>query len=220
VPPPEPLCIAALECLARLHAAWWAHPRLGQDIGDALTEAALLELVMRVEQTVERFVAFLGDRLPLARRRVYDRLLSCQLALRRRQVARPPTLIHGDAHWWNYLYPREAGGRVLLFDWQLWAVAPVAGDLAHAVALSWFPERRRRLERRLLRGYHDSLCRLGVRGYAWDACWHDYRLFVAKLAFTPAIQWERHIPAVVWWSNLERAMLAFEDLDCEELLPS
>jgi hypothetical protein len=30
--------------------------------------------------------------------------------------------------------------------------------------------------------------------------------------------WSPYLPQAIWWNALEKAMLAFEDLECEELL--
>jgi hypothetical protein len=35
----------------------------------------------------------------------------------------------------------------------------------------------------------------------------------------PVFQAAYDIPPVIWWNNLERIWLAFEDLGCRELLP-
>jgi hypothetical protein len=34
----------------------------------------------------------------------------------------------------------------------------------------------------------------------------------------PVWQWSINIPPVIWWNNLERVMMAVEDLGCEEIL--
>jgi len=232
VPPSEPHCYAAVARLAELHAAWWEHPDLMEMAMAAgvrvRTEGELGEVVARTEQTVTAFLMFLGDRISAQRRRTYERLLANQVSLRGRQLARPRTLAHGDAHWWNFLYPREGKGHeggcgdpsagVLMIDWASWTAGPALEDLAHAIALAWFPERRRRLERPLLEHYHRELCRRGVTGYGWETCWEDYRLFAATRPFTLAFQWRRGGWPLVWGNNFERAMLAFDDLHCEELL--
>ncbi len=224
LPPTEPMCGLAVDSLAQLHAHWWEHPRLGRDVGERPTDVTIEAAAERAERTAEAFVAFLGDRLPPARRRVYDRLLAGQRALRRRQMARPLTLVHGDPHWWNFFYPQASSdgtgtqGPAILYDWEMWGVAPAASDLAHAIANAWFPERRQRLEQPLLRRYHAGLLEHGVGDHTWNECWDDYRLFVATNPFTPAFQWRRGTSPLVWWANLERAMLSFEDLGCEEFV--
>jgi hypothetical protein len=86
------------------------------------------------------------------------------------------------------------------------------------MALHWYPERRRRLERRLLERYHATLTARGVRGYSFDALLEDYRLSAAWQITTPVWQASFRLNAAVWWSHLERGMLAFDDLDCRALL--
>lgn len=129
------------------------------------------------------------------------------------------TLSHGDAHWWNFLYPREGvGGGALVFDWHLWHVGVPTKDLAYMIALNWYPSRRAALEVPLLRRYHAALVAAGVRGYSWDDCLLEYRRLVLRELFVPVWQWSSGMRPALWWSSLERIWLAFEDLGCEELL--
>lgn len=97
------------------------------------------------------------------------------------------TLVHGDAHAWNFLFPRVAGddaagdadapvAGVYLIDWQNWQAGPPTFDLATFMVLDWYPERRAGLEATLLRRYHHRLQALGVRAYSWETCWRDYQL--------------------------------------------
>ena len=39
--PSLPHCEQVMECLAKFHAFWWEHPRLGYSIGELLTEVSL-----------------------------------------------------------------------------------------------------------------------------------------------------------------------------------
>ena len=209
----------AIRALARLHAAWWNDNRLGRGIGTGWNDDRISELCNDTEQVVRSFLAFLGDALSPRRRTIYEQLLALQPELRHRQMARPLTVTHGDAHWGNFLFPRDARiDTAALVDWELWEVAPAANDLAYHIALWSWPERRHRLELPLLRTYHSELARWGVNDYAWETCVQDYRLFVAKLPLGVAWMWHRHLAPLVWWDNLERALLAFEDLDCAQLL--
>jgi hypothetical protein len=86
------------------------------------------------------------------------------------------------------------------------------------VGLHWYPDRRRAFERDLLRTYHDKLLMYGVKNYDWDACWYDYRLSAIGNLFVPVWQWSAKLWPAIWWPHLERAILAFEDLDGGELL--
>ena len=105
-----------------------------------------------------------------------------------------------------------------LIDWASWRIGIATRDLAYMMALHWYPERRVRLERPLLHRYHERLVAHGVRDYSQDALIEDYRLAALLQLTTPVWQATLDLPAAVWWSHLERSMLAFEDLGCAELL--
>jgi hypothetical protein len=47
---------------------------------------------------------------------------------------------------------------------------------------------------------------------------YDYRFAVIGYLFYPIWQWSTDHPDFIWWHHLERLMLAFQDLGCEELL--
>ena len=49
-------------------------------------------------------------------------------------------------------------------------------------------------------------------------CWFDYRVSAIRNLLVPVLLWSYKVPAATWWSHVERAMLAFDDLACEELL--
>jgi thiamine kinase-like enzyme len=168
---------------------------------------------------VAAFADRLGDRLPPARRLVYERVLaSTDHLLARYRSRHQLTIGHGDAHVWNLLYPRDPAHGLRLFDWDGWRLDLGARDLAYMMALHWYPERRRRLERALLRRYHDGLIRHGVAGYSFETLWHDYRLSVIWMLGVPVWQSSLKLGPWIWWGHLERILLAFEDLGCEELL--
>jgi len=86
------------------------------------------------------------------------------------------------------------------------------------MATHWYPDRRRRMERPLLDHYHTALVAHGVRGYDRRALDDDYRLSVLWQLMTPVWQSAIDIPPVIWWSHLERILLAIDDLGCRELL--
>jgi hypothetical protein len=93
-----------------------------------------------------------------------------------------------------------------------------ADDLAYMIAMHWYPDRRRLMEHSLLDCYHRALVDEGVRGYDRQALDEDYRLSVLWEIATPVWQANSQIPPVVWWNNLERIMLAVDDLGCRQLL--
>ncbi len=210
----------AIDCLARLHAFWWDHPRLGQGIGSLPTWEERMQDCRDAADSTAAFMAALGDTLPPAWRAVYERVLAALPGLFQRHLTgRDLTLVHGDAHLGNFLFPRDAGSSAAyLADWQFWHPTIGGTDLAFMIAAEWEPETRRRLEHGLLQRYYDGLLAHGVQRYGWQQCWDDYRLSVILVSiFIPVWRW-----AVFRWAPdlaaVHRSMAAFEDLRCAELL--
>jgi hypothetical protein len=225
LPPIRQHCEAVMECLAQFHAFWWEHPRLGTEIGQLPTEEARKAGTADTHRRIRGFLDFLGDRLSVDRRQVYDKILTSLPGLwdrhrgTRLSERKAFTLVHGDAQVWNFFYPCDATtDHVRIIDWQFWHLGVGTDDLAYMMALHWYPERRCVMERELLKRYHTELLRHGVANYPWDECWFDYRVSALTNLLVPALQWSVKLPAAVWWSHLERAMSAFHDLGGDELL--
>jgi hypothetical protein len=62
-----------------------------------------------------------------------------------------------------------------VLDWQSLAFGPGITDVAYFLAGALPREKRRALERDFLREYHERLRALGVKDYAFDTLWRDYR---------------------------------------------
>jgi thiamine kinase-like enzyme len=221
IPPLRAQSDQIITALAQLHAAWWEHPSLGITIGNLPNPETARTLVNEAVSSFPGFADFLGDRLSAGRHALYAKIFDSFVDKlgERFATSRGFTLIHGDPHIGNFLYPiDEAKDTLRILDWKSWDVGPVTDDLAYMMALFWFPERRARLERPLLVYYHSLLLGCGVQNYTWDALWHDYRLSVIRYVLHPIWQWSTDHPIDIWWHHLERIMLAFIDLDCAELL--
>lgn len=203
---------------ARVHAAMWGDPRIGNGIGPGLPDPDLY--VTHLGPLFARFADALGDRLSSERRQRCERMLAARpLITKRFSVPKDLTLIHGDAHVGNMLYPREeSSGGVRLVDWDFWRIRPAAWDLAFMMAVHWFPDRRHAAEDRLLQHYHRALEAEGVQAYDIEALRRDYRLAVIDQLMVPLHQMSVKQDAAIWWTNFERIMHAYEDLGCEELL--
>jgi hypothetical protein len=223
VPPVLRHCERCVETLAQFHAFWWKHPDLGVKTGRLFDELFLKEVLAQISEALSGFMDFLEDRLSNARRQAYEHAIEILPAFwsRRLMSLEQNTLIHGDAHLWNFLHPKDAEkGRAYLIDLATSnRIRPPTNDLAYMMALQWFPDRRAWMEETLLRHYHEALLWHGVKDYSWEDVRLDYRYSVMTHLFTPVLQWHsKQIPATVWWYNFERISEAYQDLSCAELL--
>ena len=218
LPPTAEQCRSILSAWARFHATWWDDPRLGVSIGTWADDDAI---AMHQRRFAERFAVFsdrLGDRLPRRWRELFERLIEAAPRLSERYKSRRHmTIVHGDAHVWNCFLPRDGGDDVRLFDWDGWRVDTASDDLAYMMAMHWYPDYRRQMERSFLDHYHAALVAHGVRGYDRAALGEDYRLSALWQVNFPVWQEANGIPAGIWWNNLGRAMQAVDDLGCRDL---
>jgi hypothetical protein len=220
LPPTLAQCETIVQSLGRVHAQWWDNSSLGISVGTWLDSGTLDRNMQTFSEHLARFINQFGDRIPVERRELYARLFAAAPRLRQRYLSHHnATIVHGDAHAWNCLLPRDAGGGdARFFDWDGWRVDVGSGDLAYMLAMHWYPDRRQRYERLLLDRYHEALLANGVEGYDRRALWDDYRLSVLLRIMTPVWQATNNIPPRIWWNNLERIFLAVDDLGCRELL--
>lgn len=220
IAPSFSVCEKAMHCIAEFHAFWWQHPNLENDLKDKLTLGDYwINRINLAIKNLPSFFDFMGDRISTQRKGIYETVLSSSNIFWQPQKSKCAlTLIHGDAHFWNFLYPHEETDHVCAFDWNGWDIGKGTDDLAYMIGLHWYPERRKRFEEPLLRSYHETLLEHGVENYAWEDCWDDYRHSAIMNLFIPVWQWAKGISQIVWWSHLERSFLTFEDLNCKELL--
>jgi hypothetical protein len=219
LPPTHAQCESIMDARARLHAAWWDDPRLGASLGTRLDEAGIDRIVQDFMRAFAKFADRVGDCLSTERRALYERWPAAAPHLvARYQPHRNLTIVHGDAHVWNVFMPRDGGDDVRLFDWDTWRIGMAATDLSYMMAMHWYPDRRCLMERSMLDRYHATLLAHGVRDYSRQALDDDYRLALLWQIALPVWQAAHDIPPVIWWNNMERVLLAFDDLGCRELL--
>jgi hypothetical protein len=213
-------CEIILRAHARFHAAWWDDPRLGVSVGSWLDGEALDRQMQDFAKEFARFADRVGDRLPRERRDLFERFLDAAPRLFARYTThRDCTIVQGDSHVWNCFLPRDAGADdARLFDWDSWRVGIGSNDLAYMMAVHWYPDLRREREQPLLDHYHATLLAHGVSGYTRRALDDDYRLSVLRRITTPVWQAAYDIPPLIWWNNLQRILLAVDDLGCRDLL--
>lgn len=209
----------AVAVLAQLHARWWEAPALGSAVGTLHTETSLRTMVSGISAHLPGFINDLGDDLPLSDRQVLESVFSSSLRPWLRLVEpQALTVTHGDAHIWNFLFPRSGQGATYLIDWQLWHLDVGPRDLAFLIALHLNSAVRQQLELPLLRFYHTELVRAGISSYSFDDLLLDYRRGVVRNLTFPIILWARGDRREAWRHRLDNALAAYRDLDAAELL--
>jgi hypothetical protein len=74
------------------------------------------------------------------------------------------------------------------------------------------------MEELLVRRYHRRLVEHGVVDFDWAQCWNDYRLSAISVMLYPIWMHAEGRSPAFWWPILEKSVLAFQDLECVDLL--
>ena len=218
LPPSPAQCKLAVDALVKVHAASWEAPMLGRTVGKPNTNESLTTMVHEIASHLPAFIDSHGDAMTGEARNILEQVFSSSLKpWLRLTEPRALTIIHGDAHTWNFLFPRSEG-LAFLIDWQTWHVDVGARDLAFLMALHWYPGRRRELERPLLRHYFEGLLAHSVTNYSFDDLLLDYRRCAVRNLSIPILFWRRGMKPEGWWHRLECALAAYREWDCDELL--
>ena len=93
-------------------------------VGTFLDDAGFERFMDDFARRFASFAGRVGDRLSAERKELYERFLrAAPRLLARYRSHEDLTIVHGDAHVWNLLYPRDpASERVRLIDWEGWRV--------------------------------------------------------------------------------------------------
>ncbi|MFA5884127.1 MAG: phosphotransferase [Acidimicrobiia bacterium] len=202
-----------VEELARLHAHFWADPRLTGELG-WVAEGGRVQFGRSsayVPLALERF----GDELGPAFRRLADLYVAQPREIAAVLGSGTPTLIHGDAHLGNLFVDVAAGGRPGFFDWAMLWRASGLRDVAYVLGNSIPTEVRREGQREWIGRYVAGLAAAGVVIDEADA-WEQYRVLAvyswASATATAAMgslwQAER-----IGQGGMRRATATIEDLD-------
>ena len=213
-PPTQSEAETMIDTLADLHSFWW----------DKLpSEVEPIDTGLLNDQPFDfaGFVDFMGERLSLERRKIYERIVTALPTLVRDRIhsGHGQTMVHDDAHPWNFMQPRDhIRDRAVLIDWQQWGRSIGMHDVAKMITLFWYPDHRSKQEQATLRRYCARLSENGISGYSWDHCWQDYRLFTLRNMLVPLWAWQWGHWAPHRWVQMEKSLFAFYDLSCEDIL--
>ncbi len=176
--------LPVVQALARLHSAWWQHPRL-ETVAELPTPSQIAAYTKTAKTGWFHFLQA-ADFLKLEeRQRVQYLVHHHEKAMIERAMTGPMTLIHGDLNPGNILMAPDSTYLIdrQPFAWSLTAWLGVS-DLAYMMVHWWDPEQRESLEKPLLKAYLEELHHLGVTDYGWDVLWQDYLLCVPQSLYT------------------------------------
>lgn len=128
------------------------------------------------------------------------------------------TVLHGDPHFANMLFPVERDEMTaVLCDWQHWRIGSPGHDLATVLGLHGHGSAIRPWP--WLRLYYDLHSSGGPSAWTLDELVDDYRHCVVGLTVSvPAWQASIGLDVNVWWPLLERGMRAWTGARCDELV--
>ena len=209
----------AVRVLAQIHSHWWEATTPFSTVGSLNTETGLRTMVGGISAHLPGLIKEEGENLAHADRSLLETVFSSSLAPWFRLIdPRALTVVNGDAHLWNFLFPRSDEGATYLIDWQFWHLDVGVRDVAFLFALHWDPTERRQLELPLLHFYHEQLINAGINNYSFDDLWLDYRRCLVRNLTIPIIRWSTGLARELWRNNLDCALAAYRDLNCAELL--
>jgi hypothetical protein len=173
----EAVAEAAVLELVGLHAPSWNDAGLrGVDwIGEPSEESRgmLQELYATL---LPGFLERYGPRLAADEAEIIARVAQAPRAPLFDGLEQPFSLVHVDYRLDNLLIDRRVTPpRIAVVDWQSITLGRPLSDVAYFIGAGLLPERRRPVERGIVRRYHDALCQRGVADYDWERCWTDYR---------------------------------------------
>jgi len=233
--PSKRQCEIAIDCLAELHARWWDDQKLREHSKhsfvlytfkeNSFNEKDIFSWFKNQKRNLLVFLELLGDRISDNRIELFKTIFSLYPQLAYERIKKKNiTVIHGDAHLWNFYYPKDIDNKKLkarLADWQMWGIGVGGQDLAYMIGLWWYPERRHLMEKDLVKRYYNVLLKFGIKNYSWDECWYDYKLFALFNLYIVVYWWRGlNLDHGTWWPRLESSMCTIEDLNCIELLES
>ncbi len=171
-------CRLVVTEVAKLHAKWWASPELdGLDWVPYGNDPIIKFAALAYGQSLEPFLANFGDRLTGEQRDMALKFLPRMNPMQDNFVGAPYTLCHGDLRLDNIFWGSPDGtSAVTLVDWQIAIKARGTYDIGYFMSQSVDPDIRAACEEDLIRDYLRALKAHGVKDYAFDQAWDDYRL--------------------------------------------
>lgn len=220
----ENIWISAASSLAKFHAAFWNSEKIGSKFIPIDNKDKIDFYIKRARDNYEKFINYVGDRFDNETIKMYNHAIKISLELERERYERLVnknniTLIHGDSHIYNFMFPHNKNKEPIIVDFQFWSSGIGAGDVAHLTRESFPKEGREKLHRLIIEEYHKTLLKQGVQGYSFEDCLEDYRKKVACMLLIPVWQYACfNVEYDEWIKDIPSLVLNYKSLKCDELL--
>jgi hypothetical protein len=219
----ENIWISAACSLAKFHAAFWNSAQIGSKYLpiDSMPDANYY--IQNTYESYQKFINYVRNRFDVETLTIFEHALKISVGLETERYERISskdniTLIHGDSHIYNFMFPHDQNKTSVIIDFQFWGVGIGARDIAHLTRIS-FPENfGEEFHQLLVKKYYEMLLVHGVHGYTWDACWNDYRKHVASMLLIPMFQYAFFdLKYENWINDISRLISTYKLLQCEGL---
>jgi len=177
---------------------------------------------LRLRESYNSFREYCGDRISKESYEILEKSIPVMRSLEAElkqnlKEKRNITLVHGDAHNRNFLYPKDPNDIACIIDWQFWHFGCGTYDLRHLLGLGLKNEMRKH-QNELVRYYHELITKNVNIDYSWNDCWRDYKKGIINNLFMPVWQYvgfgwkyER------WKDTLKNAIENYVELECDKL---
>ncbi|MHA2184782.1 MAG: hypothetical protein ACXAAI_07250, partial [Promethearchaeota archaeon] len=153
----------AIDTLAAIHAFWWEHPKLEEITGTPqINKKLVITSYKTLENYLPQFLELASYKISRERKDLYLKCYSLypEVFWKRFGKKKNLTLIHGDAHPWQFYYPINIDNKqskAYLSDWSCWELSVGTYDLAYLIGMFSKPEEHRKNQRELIEHYHNAL---------------------------------------------------------------
>lgn len=180
----------AAESLAKLHAFYWNGANSGELKLIHGDNKSMEEKIIFYHNALEKFLTYASDYYD---KEILDRynfaledvLIYERETIDRRLNSKNVTVIHGDSHVYNLMFPKDPLNRPIAVDFQFWRMGLATIDIMNLMRIAFPFTNEPERYRDVLKHYHTILLNYGVTNYSFHECLQDYYLSTALAVFGP-----------------------------------
>lgn len=185
----------AAESLAKIHSFFWNGANSGKLKNLHGDVKSLEEKIQNYHNALDKFLAYASDYYGTEILDVYQSALEDAILFERNNITRREqnnniTIIHGDSHIFNVMFPKEeAIHKPLVVDFQFWRMGIAAVDIMNLTRVAFPFANDSENYLKLLMHYHRQLQENGVKNYDFNEFLKDYYMAAAMAVFGPVFNY-------------------------------